>query len=96
MSFVHGSRKNTYAQPTGSVVFAYAQRAEILVCFVLSVSYQEIRQLFHLPAFHVVCGCDTVNKIQKLSSFKSDENIHKREDGSYYVVSANKASSVTL
>ena len=36
------------------------------------------------------------NKIQKLSSFKSNENIHKREDGSYYVVSANKASSVTL
>ena len=33
------------------------------------------------------------NKIQKLSSFKSNENIHKREDGSYYVVSANKASS---
>ena len=36
------------------------------------------------------------DKIQKLSSFKSNENIHKREDGSYYVVSANKASSVTL
>ena len=36
------------------------------------------------------------NKIQTLSSFKSNENIHKREDGSYYVVSANKASSVTL
>ena len=36
------------------------------------------------------------NKIKKLSSFKSNENIHKREDGSYYVVSANKASSVTL
>ena len=28
--------------------------------------------------------------------FKSNENIHKKEDGSYYVVSANKASSVTL
>ena len=38
----------------------------------------------------------TSNKIQKLSSFKSNENIHEREDGSYYVVSANKASSVTL
>ena len=35
-------------------------------------------------------------KFKKLSSFKSNENIHKREDGSYYVVSANKASSVTL
>ena len=41
-----------------------------------------------------VCIC--TDKIQKLSSFKSNENIHKREDGSYYVVSANKASSVTL
>ena len=30
-----------------------------------------------------------------MSSFKSNENIHKKEDG-YYVVSANKASSVTL
>ena len=31
-----------------------------------------------------------------MSSFKSNENIHKKEDGSYYVVSANKAASVTL
>ena len=29
-----------------------------------------------------------------MSSFKSNENIHKKEDGSYYVVSAYKASSV--
>ena len=25
-----------------------------------------------------------------MRSFKSNENIHKKEDGSYYVVSANK------
>ena len=31
-----------------------------------------------------------------MGSFKSNENIHKKEGGSYYVVSANKASSVTL
>ena len=31
-----------------------------------------------------------------MSSFKSNENIRKKEDGSYYVVSANKASSVAL
>ena len=31
-----------------------------------------------------------------MRSFKSSENIHKKEGGSYYVVSANKASSVTL
>ena len=30
------------------------------------------------------------------SENKSNENIHKKEGGSYYVVSANKASSVTL
>ena len=32
----------------------------------------------------------------EMRSFKSNESIHKKEDGSYYVVSANKASSVTL
>ena len=31
-----------------------------------------------------------------MSSFKSNENIHKKEDGSYYAVSANTASLVTL
>ena len=30
-----------------------------------------------------------------MSSFKSNENVLKKEGGSYYVVSANKASSVT-
>ena len=33
---------------------------------------------------------------KKMSSLKSKENIHEKEDGSYYVVLANKASSVTL
>ena len=28
----------------------------------------------------------------EMRSFKSNENIHKKEGGSYYVVSANKAS----
>ena len=31
-----------------------------------------------------------------MRSFKSNENIHKKEGGSYFVVLANKASSVTL
>ena len=31
-----------------------------------------------------------------MSFFKSNENIHKKKDLSYYEVSANKASSVTL
>ena len=32
----------------------------------------------------------------KSNKNQSNENIHKKEGGSYYVVSANKASSVTL
>ena len=32
----------------------------------------------------------------EMRSFKSNENIRKKEGGSYYVVSTNKASSVTL
>ena len=36
------------------------------------------------------------NQKSEMRSFKSNENIHKKEGGSYYVVSANKASSVTL
>ena len=35
-------------------------------------------------------------KKSEMRSFKSNENIHKKEDWSYYEVSANKASSVTL
>ena len=37
-----------------------------------------------------------VNIKPEMRSSKSNENIHKKEGGSYYVVSANKASSVTL
>ena len=37
-----------------------------------------------------------LNIKSEMRSFKSNENIHKKEGGSYYVVSANKASSVTL
>ena len=36
------------------------------------------------------------NKKTEMRSFKSNENIHKKEGGSYYVVSANKASSNQL
>ena len=41
----------------------------------------------------VTCEISQLNS--KTSSFKSNENIHKKEDGSYYVVSANKAPPVT-
>ena len=41
--------------------------------------------------------CNKIWNIKsEMRSFKSNENIHKKEGGSYYVVSANKASSVTL
>ena len=36
------------------------------------------------------------NEDKKMSSFKSNEHIRKKEDGSYYAVSSNKVSSVTL
>ena len=39
---------------------------------------------------------DLLNIKSEMRSLKSNENIHKKEGGSYYVVSANKASSVTL
>ena len=40
--------------------------------------------------------CQHSNIKSEIRSFKSNENIHKKEGGSYYVVSGNKASSVTL
>ena len=53
----------------------------------------------HTDAFRKHQNEATLPKLKKKSemrSFKSSENIHKKEGGSYYVVSANKASSVTL
>ena len=41
-------------------------------------------------------GTTTCKLKSEMRSFKSNENIHKKEGGSFYVVSANKASSVTL
>ena len=41
-------------------------------------------------------GQGVPNETKGTINLKSNENIHKKEDGSYYVVSANKASSVTL
>ena len=50
----------------------------------------------HFPnAFLSNRGTGLLIKIRN-ESFKSNENIHKKEGGSYYVVSANKASSVTM
>ena len=46
--------------------------------------------------YHGVDIIDGSNIKSEMRSFKSNENIHKKEGGLYYVVSANKASSVTL
>ena len=63
--------------------------------------HQHSHLLLHMHTYHVpYCLPSLQNKIRqikkKMSSFKSNENIHKKEDESYYVVSANEASSVTL
>ena len=44
----------------------------------------------------VYSAFEQTNINSEMRSFKSNENIHKKEGGSYYVVSANKASSVTV
>ena len=57
---------------------------------------------FQKPIVHYITFKNAALYLRKIKyksemrSFKSNENIHKKEGGSYYVVSANKASSVTL
>ena len=41
-------------------------------------------------------SCSEGQQKQQMSSFMSIENIHKKVNGSYFVVSVNKDSSVTL
>ena len=48
--------------------------------------------IYSFKTKHMIC----MKQESEMRSFKSNENIHKEEGGSYYVVSANKASSVTL
>ena len=45
---------------------------------------------------HTAQPAEVKAKISNMSSFKSNQNIHKKKDGLHYVVSANKDSSVTL
>ena len=60
--------------------------------FVLQCNaYNDMRNLYIPKKFKM-----NPNIKSEMKSFKSNENIHKKEGGSYYVVSANKASSVTL
>ena len=57
-------------------------------------SYQKRPRIFITPRTGSLLR--RFNIKSEMRSFKSNENIHKKESGSYYVVSANKASSVTL
>ena len=59
--------------------------AEIIKAFSSKCKYMYLDVLLNID-----------NIKSEMRSFKSNENIHKKEGGSYYVVSANKASSVTL
>ena len=52
--------------------------------------------LFCVALWFILRDASFFKSKSKMNSFKSIENIHKNENGSYYVVSANKASSVTL
>ena len=47
------------------------------------------------PPHSTTLAAVKANKIQKLSSFKSNENIHKREDGSYSYLNADISNSNT-
>ena len=50
-----------------------------------------------LLKYDLQSACTLLSNIKsEMRFFKSNENIHKKEGGSYYVVSANKASAVTL
>ena len=62
------------------------RKAKLLTVIGLNTKHVDCRIKFMLYA----------NIKSEMRSFKSNENIHKKEGGSYYVVSANKASSVTL
>ena len=64
---------------------------------------KELFQKHFCKIFQNICSNTEINANStfpiiksEMRSFKSNENIHKKEGGSYYVVSANKASSVTL
>ena len=74
------------AEPSSDVPVQY----QSLICSILFCSWTQVIVLFKL--FY---SCES-NIKSEMRSFKNNENIHKKEGGSYYVVSANKASSVTL
>ena len=87
-----------YLQVSRICIFVYMSfqliRIQMLLCNCCSIYKVPLNIKFN-PTVHQ--NIMVVNNIKsEMRSFKSNENIHKKEGGSYYVVSANKASSVTL
>ena len=74
------------------LMFSYFELGEKFKC----IEHIGKVQIFFLKSSPSQKALGWVIKKKKMSSFKNNENIHKKECGSYYVVSANKASSVTL
>ena len=65
-----------------------------------ALDFNEGRSDSPLRVRSIVCQMNLqggeINKSKTISSFKSNENIHKNADGSYYIASANKVSSVHI
>ena len=85
-------------------LFTYLVAIIILTFFFKNTGLVKVSVLEHFMFFAYLYNSCTVsfnvnkNKIKKIkkNEFKSNEHIHKKEDGSYYVLSANEASLVTL
>ena len=93
--FMFSKPYKVYSCPVKTHHFRNACSFEVsTICFTVIVGV-----LFHFTnVSHVIIYNIqfNINIKSEMRSFKSNENIHKKEGGSYYVVSANKASSVTL
>ena len=93
---------------TGCVFIRATSCENLFMAYVNKKGADQPAHLHSLISAFVVCCLDIDSIIHtfakskisniksEMRSFKSNENIHKKEGGSYYVVSANKASSVTL
>ena len=66
------------------------------IAFSMFPLYHSGQKLCNHTANIIPCKFKFFKEKSEMASFKSNENIHKKEGGLYYVVLANKASSVTL
>ena len=73
------------------------ERADLVEVFKIMNDIDDVdKEKFFTVSTYTTTRGHSLNIKSEIRSFKSNENIHKKESGSYYVVSANKASSVTL